>query len=94
MPLVFTEHGAVMLSSVLNSPTAIEASILVARAFIKLREIVSVHKELSKKLAKLERKLEGHDIDIQELFAAIKKLTDPLLKPKLQIGFRPPNPNP
>ncbi len=88
-PIVFTEHGAVMLASVLNSPTAIQASVQVVRAFVKLREIVSAHKELAVKLTELERKVEGHDEHIQSLFDAIRELMEPPVKPKPQIGFQP-----
>ena len=91
-PYVFTEHGAVMLASVLNSPTAVKASILVVRAFIKLRETLVAHKELAHKLADLERRLEHrldkHDSAIKELFEAIRQLMEPPEEPpKERIGF-------
>jgi|GEM_PF-1341697 hypothetical protein len=57
LPLVFTEHGAIMAASVLNSPKAVEVSIFVVRAFVQLRETITGQKELARKIAKLERKL-------------------------------------
>ena len=62
LPYVFTEYGAVMLSSVLNTPVAIETSVKIARAFVRLREMISTHKELAQKLQELERKTQGHDV--------------------------------
>jgi hypothetical protein len=70
-PFVFTEHGAVMLASVLNSPRAIEASIRVVRVFVRLREILSTHKALAKKLEELERR---YDNQFAEVFAGLKEL--------------------
>lgn len=67
-PIVFTEHGAVMLASVLNSKTAIETSIFVVKAFVRLREILSTHKELAQKLKELELKIESHDEQITAIF--------------------------
>jgi len=60
-PYVFTEQGVAMLASVLNSEKAIQANIAIMRAFVKLREILSTHKELENKLKQLENKLEKHD---------------------------------
>lgn len=70
-PYVFTEHGAVMLASVLNSPQAIEASVQVVRAFVQLREILATHKQLAEKLEKLEAK---YDKTFKEVFSAIRFL--------------------
>ena len=88
-PYAFTEHGTIMLASILNSQRAIEASIFVVRAFVKMREILSVHKEFARKLSELERRITGHDEDIKTLIRAIKQLIQPSIKPKKQIGFRP-----
>lgn len=87
LPFAFTEHGAVMLASVLNSPKAIEASLLVVRTFIRLREILSTHKELAQKLKELELKIESHDQQIVSIFEAINQLLAPPEKPKKQMGF-------
>jgi len=90
-PYAFTEHGAMMAASVLNTPRAAEVSVYVVRAFIRLREIVATHKELAAKLAELERKVGTHDAAIQSLVAAIRQLLTPPPKPdRGKIGFRPP----
>jgi hypothetical protein len=87
-PYAFTEHGAIMVASVLNSPKAIEVSVFVVRAFVRLREIIAGHKELARKIGELERKLVDHDEQIMVLFEAIKQLMDPKLPPKARrIGF-------
>jgi hypothetical protein len=88
LPYAFTEHGAVMLASVLNSPIAVKASIQVVRAFVRLREILTTHKELSEKLVQIEKKIGRHDEEIQTLFEAIRRLMQPPEKPRRQIGFR------
>lgn len=87
-PCAFTEHGAIMAASVLNSPKAVEVSVFVVRAFVQLRETIAGHKELARKIAKLERKLGDHDEQIMVLIEAIKQLMDPKLPPKTRrIGF-------
>jgi hypothetical protein len=88
-PYAFTEHGAVMLASVLNSAVAIRASIQVVRAFIRLGEITSTQEELQRKLTELEKRIEGHDEHIAALFKAIRRLMRPPHKPRKQIGFSP-----
>jgi len=88
LPFAFTEHGAIMLASVLNSKRAVEASVYVVRAFVRLREILSTHKELAQKLKELESKFEGHDEQIREIIEAINQLLIPAEKPKRQIGFQ------
>ena len=87
LPWVFTEHGAIMLASVLNSEVAIEASVRVVRAFVRLREIISANAELAAKFAQLERRLDSHDAAIAQLFAAIQQLLAPAPKKKREIGF-------
>jgi hypothetical protein len=88
LPVVFTEHGAIMLASVLNSDTAIEASVRVVRAFVKLREMVSSNVQLAVKLADLEKRLDSNDEAIAQLFAAIRELLQPSVPPKKrEIGF-------
>jgi hypothetical protein len=88
LPYAFTEHGAIMAASVLNSPRAVEMSIFVVRAFVRLREALAAHKDLAAKLAELERRLETHDTEIEEIFEAIRLLMAPPEKPARQIGFR------
>jgi hypothetical protein len=86
-PWVFTEHGALMLASVLNSEVAIQASVRVVRAFVRLREMVAANAQLAGKLSDLERRLDSHDEAIIGLFAALKRLLEPAAKPKREIGF-------
>jgi ribonuclease PH len=83
----FTEQGVAMLSSVLKSQRAIQMNVAIMRAFVKLREILSTHKELVYKLNELERKTEKHDTQIQAIFEAIRQLMAPPEKPKHRIGF-------
>jgi hypothetical protein len=89
LPYVFTEHGAIMAASVLNSPRAVEISVFVVRAFVKLRELALSHKELAKKLTELEKKVGTHDDAIREIIDAIRQLMTPPIepKPKRRIGF-------
>jgi len=88
LPYAFTEHGAIMAASVLNTRRAIEVSLYVVRAFVKLRELLSTHKELAGKLAELERRVGAHDEAIQTLVAAIRRLMEPPpAPPRPRIGF-------
>ena len=87
LPWVFTEHGAIMLASVLNSDVAVQASVRVVRAFVRLREMVSGNAVLAAKLAELERRLDSHDESIANLFEAIRQLLTPVEKSKREIGF-------
>ncbi len=88
LPYVFTEQGVAMLSSVLRSERAIQVNIAIMRAFVKLREILSAHKELAYKLAELERKIERHEEEIKAIFDVIRQLMKPSEKPRRRIGFR------
>ena len=89
LPYAFTEHGALMAASVLNTARAVEVSVFVVRAFVKLREAVAGHKELAMKLEQLERRLAAHDSQILSLVAAIKELVSPAAVPKRRrIGFQ------
>lgn len=76
-----------MLASVLNSKTAIETSIFIVKAFVRLREILSTHKELAQKLKELELKIESHDEQITAIFQVINQMLTPQDKPKRKIGF-------
>ena len=88
MPFAFTEHGAIMAAGVLNSAKAIETSVFIVRAFIKLREVISGQKELQRKISSIEKKLTGHDTQIIELVTLIKKMLNPDPPPKKRrIGF-------
>ncbi|MBI5209152.1 MAG: ORF6N domain-containing protein [Elusimicrobia bacterium] len=90
LPYAFTEHGAVMLASVLNSPIAVEASIQVVRAFVRLRRMVSASRTLARRLDGLEREVKSHGTHIQSIFSLIGRLMDSPAKPRRQIGFTPP----
>ena len=83
-PYVFTEHGAIMAANVLSSERAVEASVQVIRAFVKLRQMLTSNAELSKKVEALEKK---YDTQFKVVFDAIKKLMMPPDKPKENIGF-------
>ena len=88
LPWVFTEHGALMIASILNSPVAIDASVRVVRAFVLMREQLAAHKDLAQKLSELESRVSGHDESIQNLFEAIRQLIEPPLpENRRQIGF-------
>ena len=87
MPRAFTEHGVAMLSSVLRSKKAIQVNIAIIQVFVKLREILSAHKELAYRLNELERKIEKHDGKIKSIFEAIRQLMSPPKRPKRLIGF-------
>jgi hypothetical protein len=87
-PVAFTEHGAIMLASVLNSPVAVEASIRVVRASVAMREQLAAHKELSQKLNEPDTRVSGHDEAIVKLFEAIRQMIEPVLpENRRQIGF-------
>lgn len=87
LPYAFTEHGILMLSSVLNSKRAIHVNIQIMRVFVKLREIISFHKDLAYKLAQLESKYEKHDKQIHIIFEQIRQFLTFKEKPKKRIGF-------
>jgi hypothetical protein len=88
LPWVFTEHGAIMLACVLRSPIAVEASVRVVSAFVYLREQIASNTKLAQKFAELEKRINGHDESIANLFEAIRLLLG-LEKPTTQreIGF-------
>jgi ORF6N domain len=92
MPFAFTEHGALMAASVLNTPRAVDVSLYVVRAFVELRETLATHKELAKRLdeleSRLERKLAIHDQAITGIMEAIRQLmAPPEPTKKRRIGF-------
>jgi hypothetical protein len=89
LPYAFTEQGIAMLSSVLNSENAIQVNIAVMRAFVRLRQILSTHKELAAKLNQLEHKVEKHDKNIHDIFEAIRQLMiAPDAAKRVVDGFR------
>jgi len=87
-PLAFTEHGALMAATVLSSARAIEMSLYIVRAFVRLREMVAANRHLAAKLDELERRLDTHDQAISEIIQAIRELTAPPAPAKSRrIGF-------
>jgi len=87
-PTVFTEHGAIMAASVLNSRKAIEMSVFVVRAFIRMREVLAAHREVARRLDELEDKVGAHDQTIVEIVRALRTLNQPAEMPKTRrIGF-------
>jgi hypothetical protein len=86
-PYAFTEQGVAMLSSVLRSKRAVQVNIEIMRAFVRLREMAAAHRELAKKLAELESRLEDHDEKIDVIFEAIRQLMAPPEKKRRKIGF-------
>jgi len=87
-PYAFTEHGALMVANVLRSKRAVDMSVFVVRAFIRLRGMVSTHRELSRRLAELEKRLESHDEQIQLILRVIKQLMAAPERPPKKIGFQ------
>jgi phage regulator Rha-like protein len=83
-PFAFTEHGAIMAANVLSSPRAIQASVQVVRAFVRLRQILASHADLARKLAQLEKK---YDRQFKVVFEAIRQLMTPPEPKKRPIGF-------
>jgi len=86
-PWAFTEHGAIMAATVLSSPQAVEMSVYVVRAFIRLREFGRRHSEIGKRLDALEKKVAGHDEDLLQMFEAIRALFETPEKNRRRIGF-------
>jgi hypothetical protein len=84
LPFAFTEHGAIMAANVLNSKTAVRASVQVVRAFIRLRQMLATNAELARKLSEIERK---YDAQFTVVFAAIRQLMTPPEPQRKQIGF-------
>ena len=85
-PYAFTEHGAVMLASVLNSRVAVQASVQVVRTFVRLRRLLAGHAALARKLDALEKR---YDAQFKVVFDAIRQLMTPETRPQRSIGFRP-----
>jgi len=90
LPYAFTEHGAIMAATVLNSPQAVEMSVFVVRAFVRMREMLAKNRQLAAKINELDRRLETHDTTIQDIIEAIKELMVPERPSKRKIGFQLP----
>lgn len=87
LPWAFTEHGAIMAATVLNSSRAVEMSVFVVRAFIRLREFARGHVEISRRLDALERRVTEHDEDLGEMFDALRALLTPSHGPGARLGL-------
>lgn len=90
LPQAFTEHGAIMAATVLNSKRAIEMSVFVVRAFVRMRDALVLNHRIETKLSEIEGRLESHDADIQGLVEAIRELMAPLPASNRRIGFEAP----
>ncbi|MFD2921216.1 ORF6N domain-containing protein [Terrimonas rubra] len=90
LPMAFTEQGVAMLSSILNSKTAIEVNIRIIRVFTRLREYALTHKDILLQLAQLEKELKGNKRDIDNIFTVLKELIEQqqTAKPRNKIGFK------
>jgi len=91
LPYVFTEHGALMAATILDSPRAIDVSVYVVRAFVQLRDLLAGNRELAQRFRelqrRLERKLASHDVAIADILAAIRQLMNPPEPARRPIGF-------
>jgi hypothetical protein len=90
-PYVFTEQGVAMLSGVLRSDRAIAVNIEIVRTFVELRRAASSYAAIEKRLEEIERELSGHDEQLTEIFAALRRLISPPDRPKRPVGFRAPD---
>ena len=90
-PHVFTEHGVIMAATVLNSERAIEMSVFVVLAFVRMRRAIAGNRNILTKLAELEHRLKSHDADIQDLMDAIRELMSPEEPNRRRIGFETPS---
>ena len=86
-PYAFTEQGVAMLSSVLNSESAVKLNIAIMRAFVQLRRALEANRELARKFSELERRIDKHDSEIAAILEAIRQLMAPPAKPRREIGF-------
>jgi hypothetical protein len=91
LPYAFTEHGAIMAATVLNSERAIEMSVFVVLAFVRMRRAIAGNRNVLTKLAELERRLESHDAEILDLMNAIRELMSPEEPNRRRIGFEAPS---
>jgi len=89
-PYAYTEHGAIMAATVLNSERAVQMSVHVVRAFVRLREMLATNRRLAGKIDELENRLDSHDSVIVDLIEAIKELMTPEDPPRVRIGFQLP----
>jgi hypothetical protein len=93
-PWAFTEHGAIMAATLLNSPRAVEMSVFVVRAFVRLRDLARSQTRLALMLRTLERKVAQHDVGLKRVIAAVRQLMEPPPRARRPIGFLPAAPTP
>ncbi|MES1195011.1 MAG: ORF6N domain-containing protein, partial [Opitutus sp.] len=86
-PWAFTEHGALMAATVLNSPRAVQMSLFVVRAFVQMREALLDHATVFKRLAQIDKKLLTHDVILRDVYEKLRPLLNPPIKPAKEIGF-------
>ena len=87
LPFAFTEHGALMAASVLNSPLAIDASVLIVRTFVQLRRILAATTDVNRRLSTVEEHLRANNTKIASIMEVLRQLISPTIQPKRQIGF-------
>jgi len=87
-PMAFTEQGVAMLSSVLNSPRAIQVNVRIIRIFTRMRELVMTHKDILLKLEKLEHETSRNRTDLQKVFKTLKQMLRPPTEPRKRIGYK------
>ena len=92
-PFAFTEHGAIMAATVLNSKRAVEMSIFVVRAFVRMHEALKTNQKIIAKLRDLEKRVRNHDADIEGIVGAIRQMMKPPAAPGRKIGFKIPAAN-
>ncbi len=88
LPYAFTEHGVLMMANVLKSNQAIQMSLRIIEIFVKMREMLSIHKDILLQLEKLERQVGNNSADIDTIFSALKKLLDPSRPPMKKVGYK------
>jgi hypothetical protein len=87
LPYAFTEHGAIMAATVLNSERAVQMSVFVVRAFVRVRELLATNRILAAKINELENRMDGSDKSLDQIFRAIKRLVSVKRSPRRRIGF-------
>jgi len=87
MPWAFTEHGALMAATVLNSPRAVQMSLFVVRAFVQMREELKAHATVFKRLAEIDKKLVTHDVILRDVYEKLRPLLNPPEIPRKEMGF-------
>ena len=89
IPWAFTEHGALMAATVLNSPRAVQMSLFVVRAFVQMREELLAHATVFKRLAEIDKKLVTHDVILRDVYEKLRPLLTPPAVPRKEMGFHP-----